>query len=117
MIFSKDGWRRVLQTGMTLSPPQLGSLSIPQRPVPAGLIRGLSDLRGSVRFTGCPSANHPTPHGAQESGPDWDAQPLLTAPGHCGPLLLIIHQAYYNHFGLAETFIWGWQKRSSRTQT
>lgn len=73
----------MLQTGTTLSPPQLGCLSIPQRPVPAGLMRGLSDLRGSVCFTGCPSANHPTPHGAQESGPDWAAQPLLTAQGHC----------------------------------
>ena len=68
---------------MTLSPPQLGRLSIPQRPVPAGLMRSLSDLRGSVRFTGCPSANHPTPRGAQETGPDWAAQPLLTAQGHC----------------------------------
>lgn len=73
----------MLQTGATLSPPQLGHLGIPQRPVPAGLMRGLSDLTGSVRFTGCPSANHPTPHGAQESGPDWAAQPLLIAQGHC----------------------------------
>lgn len=71
----------MLLTGTTLSPPQLGRLSIPQRPVPTGLMRDLSDLRGSVCFSGCPSANHSTPHGAQESGPDWAAQEYCDLQG------------------------------------